>query len=104
MKKPIKSKSGINKKSRLFKKAETVLSAPLIFSIRLYRKYISPIKKPSCRFMPTCSVYAIEALKEWGPIAGSVLAVWRILRCNPFSRGGYDPVPERGKKKGKKAD
>ncbi|NLB16311.1 MAG: membrane protein insertion efficiency factor YidD [Clostridiales bacterium] len=62
--------------------------------IRLYQKFISPLKPPCCRFTPTCSEYAVNALKEWGFIAGTVLSVWRILRCNPFGRGGYDPVPE----------
>lgn len=68
----------------------------LIFFITLYRKYVSPLKPPCCRFTPTCSAYAIEALQKRGVIVGSLLAIWRILRCNPFSRGGYDPVPERG--------
>lgn len=63
--------------------------------VGLYRKYISPLKPPCCRFVPTCSQYAIEAFEEWGFIAGLGLTVWRILRCNPFCRGGYDPVPKR---------
>ena len=67
----------------------------LIWLITLYRKFISPLKKPCCRFTPTCSQYAIEAVKEWGAIRGLALAVWRVLRCNPFGRGGYDPVPKR---------
>lgn len=66
----------------------------LIFLIKLYQKYISPLKgRPTCKFTPTCSEYAIEALKKHGVIKGSLLAIWRILRCNPFSKGGYDPVP-----------
>lgn len=65
----------------------------LVFLISLYRKYISPLKAPCCRFTPTCSQYAIEAINEWGVICGLVLTVWRILRCNPFCKGGYDPVP-----------
>lgn len=68
----------------------------LIFFINLYRKYISPLKPPCCRFTPTCSAYCIEALQKRGLIVGSILGVWRILRCNPFCRGGYDPVPEHG--------
>ena len=48
-----------------------------------------------CRYRPTCSQYAIEALKEWGLICGMALAIWRIIRCNPFSKGGFDPVPKR---------
>lgn len=83
-----------------------ILSYPFVFLIKLYKKYISPYKTPSCRFTPTCSTYAIQALEEWGPIIGLALAVWRIVRCNPFSRGGYDPVPERKifKKKSDKED
>ncbi len=64
----------------------------LIFLIRLYQKYISPHKKPCCRFYPTCSAYAIEAIEKKGAIRGVFLALWRILRCNPFGKGGYDPV------------
>lgn len=81
-----------------------MLSRPFIFLIRLYQKYISPLKPPSCRFTPTCSNYAIQALKEWGLIIGCALTVWRILRCNPFSKGGHDPVPVRkwGKKNKRK--
>ena len=66
----------------------------LIILIKLYRKYISPLKRyPSCRYIPTCSQYAIEAVEKYGAIKGSLLALWRIIRCNPFSKGGYDPVP-----------
>ena len=68
----------------------------MIWLIRLYQKFISPLKPPSCRFTPTCSAYAIEAFRKRGFFVGLILTVSRILRCNPFSRGGYDPVPERG--------
>ncbi len=68
----------------------------MIWLIGLYRKYISPLKPPCCRFTPTCSAYAIEAFKKRGFFVGFILTVWRILRCNPFSKGGYDPVPEKG--------
>ncbi len=68
----------------------------MIALIKLYRRFISPIKPPCCRFTPTCSAYAIEAFTKRGFFAGLILTVWRILRCNPFARGGYDPVPERG--------
>ena len=68
----------------------------MIWLIGLYRKYISPLKPPCCRFRPTCSAYAIEAFKKRGFFVGLILTVWRILRCNPFSKGGYDPVPEKG--------
>ncbi|MBR4889928.1 MAG: membrane protein insertion efficiency factor YidD [Clostridia bacterium] len=64
----------------------------LIYLISLYQKYISPIKKPCCRFYPTCSSYAIEAISKKGVIKGVILSIWRILRCNPFSKGGFDPV------------
>ncbi|MBO4769594.1 MAG: membrane protein insertion efficiency factor YidD [Clostridia bacterium] len=67
-----------------------------IFLIKIYRKIISPLKpRPCCRFYPTCSQYAMEAYREWGFIKGSGLAAWRILRCNPFCRGGVDYVPKR---------
>ena len=68
----------------------------MIWLIGLYRKFISPLKPPCCRFTPTCSAYAIEAFQKRGFFAGLILTTWRILRCNPFGRGGYDPVPERG--------
>ena len=65
----------------------------LILVIRFYREHISPFFPPSCRYTPTCSQYALEAITEYGAWKGTLLAAWRILRCNPFSRGGYDPVP-----------
>ena len=68
----------------------------MIWLVSLYRKFISPIKPPCCRFTPTCSAYAIEAFRKRGFFAGLILTVWRILRCNPFSKGGYDPVPDKG--------
>jgi len=60
--------------------------------IRIYQRYISPAVPPSCRFVPTCSEYGYEAIAKYGIIKGSRLAAWRVLRCNPFGRGGYDPV------------
>ena len=70
--------------------------------ISFYRKFISPLKKPCCRFYPTCSQYAFEAVEKHGALRGSALAVKRIIRCNPYHKGGYDPVPEvYPKKKGK---
>ncbi len=66
----------------------------LIFGIRLYRKYLSPLKvQTHCIYTPTCSKYAMEAIEKYGPFKGSFLACKRILRCNPFAEGGYDPVP-----------
>ena len=64
----------------------------MIALINFYRKYISTLKKPSCRFYPTCSAYALEAIEKYGAIKGSLLSILRILRCNPFGKGGYDPV------------
>lgn len=64
----------------------------LIFLIKLYRKYISPLKPACCRFYPTCSQYAIEAIEKYGVLKGGFMAIKRILRCNPFNKGGYDPV------------
>ncbi len=65
----------------------------LILPIRFYQKFISPLTPPTCRFTPTCSQYAIEAIRKHGPFKGLALAVWRILRCNPWGGSGYDPVP-----------
>lgn len=70
-----------------------ILKKVLILLIKTYRKYISPLKPPSCRFYPTCSQYAIEAIEKYGAMKGSFLAIRRILRCHPFNPGGYDPVP-----------
>lgn len=62
--------------------------------IQFYRNYLSGLKgAPTCKYIPTCSEYAIEAFEKYGVIKGGILSVWRILRCNPFSKGGYDPVP-----------
>lgn len=65
----------------------------LLQPIHFYQKFISPLIPPSCRFTPTCSAYAVEALRKHGPIKGLILAIWRILRCNPWGGSGYDPVP-----------
>jgi putative membrane protein insertion efficiency factor len=62
--------------------------------IRFYRRFISPLKAPTCRFYPTCSQYALDALDIHGPLKGSWLAVKRLSKCHPFHPGGYDPVPE----------
>ncbi|MBQ8344695.1 MAG: membrane protein insertion efficiency factor YidD [Clostridia bacterium] len=71
-----------------------------ILLIRFYRTFLSPLKgNPVCRFTPTCSAYALEAFQKRGFFVGFGLTAWRILRCNPFCAGGYDPVPE--KKKGR---
>lgn len=68
-----------------------------IWCIRLYQRFLSPLKgKPTCRFHPTCSAYALEAFQKRGFFVGIILTVWRISRCQPFGRAGYDPVPEKG--------
>ena len=67
--------------------------------IRAYQVCISPFKRPCCRFYPTCSNYALAALKKHGPLKGVYLSTKRILRCNPFCKGGYDPVPDVKKRK-----
>ncbi|MBW8008930.1 membrane protein insertion efficiency factor YidD [Lactobacillus helveticus] len=66
----------------------------LIFIVRIYQTLISPLFPPSCRYYPTCSNYMIDALKKHGPILGLIMGISRILRCNPFVRGGVDPVPD----------
>ena len=66
----------------------------LLSCIRFYQKHLSGLKGySSCKFYPTCSNYSIEAIEKYGAFKGGILALWRILRCNPFSKGGYDPVP-----------
>jgi len=67
----------------------------LIKLIRFYQKHISSKTPPCCRFYPTCSQYGIEAVGRFGAIKGSIMTIWRILRCNPFVKGGYDPVPPK---------
>ena len=70
-----------------------MMKGVLLSMIRFYRLFISPQKSPCCRFIPTCSEYALEAIQKYGAIKGSWLAVKRILKCHPFHKGGYDPVP-----------
>lgn len=66
----------------------------LIWLIRFYQNYLSGMKYGSCcKYIPTCSQYGIEAIEKYGAVKGGALTIWRILRCNPFSKGGYDPVP-----------
>jgi putative membrane protein insertion efficiency factor len=63
--------------------------------IRLYQRFVSPLLAPRCKYHPSCSEYAVQAIGRYGMLRGSVLAAWRLLRCNPFSHGGYDPVSEQ---------
>lgn len=74
----------------------------LILMVTFYRKAISPYKKPCCRFHPSCSAYALEALKVHGALKGGFLALKRFLRCHPLSPGGFDPVPLKNENKNKK--
>ena len=66
----------------------------LIVLIRWYQKYISPMKKTKCPYIPSCSQYGLEAIEKYGAIKGGILAIWRILRCNSLNKGGFDPVPD----------
>ncbi len=71
-----------------------MLKKGIISLIRFYQKYLSPLKwRTHCIYTPTCSEYAVQAISKYGIIKGILLSLWRILRCNPFSKGGYDPVP-----------
>ena len=63
-----------------------------VFLIKLYQKFVSPLFLPSCRFHPSCSEYAVQAYTKYGIFKGTIKTVWRILRCNPFNNGGFDPV------------
>lgn len=63
--------------------------------VKFYRKFISPLKPPSCKYYPTCSTYALEAFRKHGAIKGIILSAWRLLRCNPWSLGGVDYVPDK---------
>jgi putative membrane protein insertion efficiency factor len=64
-------------------------------TIRFYQRHVSPGIHPTCRFQPTCSQYAYDAVERYGAVRGSLMSIWRILRCNPLNDGGYDPVPDR---------
>jgi uncharacterized protein len=86
------------------------LTALLLAPIRAYQRFISPALPRRCKYYPTCSDYAVQAIRELGVLRGSVVAAWRLVRCNPFSHGGYDPVeaqtlfkPRRAKDTGEAA-
>jgi uncharacterized protein len=65
----------------------------LIAALKLYKRWVSPMLPPACRYVPSCSEYAMEAIERYGVLHGSLLAAWRLVRCHPFAKGGYDPVP-----------
>jgi putative membrane protein insertion efficiency factor len=69
--------------------------ALLLAPIRLYQRFVSPLLPRRCKYLPTCSDYAVGAIRAYGPLRGSILAGWRLLRCNPWSDGGYDPVSDQ---------
>ena len=75
-----------------FKKVEKIAVKIVIWTIKFYQRWISPFFPSTCRFYPTCSQYAIEALGKYGLLKGGLMSIWRVLRCNPFNPGGYDPV------------
>ncbi len=70
----------------------SAFAAIFLAPVRLYQRFISPGLPARCRYHPSCSTYAVEAVRSYGVLRGSVLAAWRLLRCNPWSHGGYDPV------------
>lgn len=74
-----------------------MIARAMIRAIRWYQRFISPLLGHNCRFVPTCSQYAIQALQVHGALKGTLLSVWRILRCNPFGKFGFDPVPPKGR-------
>lgn len=82
----------MKKKYYLLKELNGYLSKLLIYLVRFYQKYISPLKGPTCRFYPTCSQYSIEAIRKYGALKGIYLTIRRLLKCHPFHSGGYDPL------------
>ena len=81
--------------NRLRSVCKRAAALPLIAVVKFYQLCISPFTPPSCRFTPTCSQYAYEAILKWGVVVGILLGSWRILRCNPLSKGGFDKVPDK---------
>jgi len=84
--------SPLQRATRLLARAAV---AGLVLLVRLYQATVSPLLGPCCRYYPSCSAYAIEALRVHGPVRGTLLAAWRVLRCHPLAEGGYDPVPPK---------
>lgn len=80
------------KKYYILKEINRYLSKLLIYLVRFYQKFISPLKGPTCRFYPTCSQYSIEAIRKYGALKGIYLTIRRLLKCHPFHSGGYDPL------------
>ena len=82
----------MKKKYYILKEINGYLSKLLIYLVRFYQKFISPLKGPTCRFCPTCSQYSIEAIRKYGALKGIYLTIRRLLKCHPFHPGGYDPL------------
>jgi len=76
----------------LLKKLNIILSKIFVFLIQIYRKVISPLTPDNCIYYPTCSNYSIQALQKYGFVKGIIMAAWRVIRCNPWNKGGYDPL------------
>lgn len=87
------SNNSVNIVGKLLQSLLAAMGWLLILPIRFYKQFISPFTPPSCRFTPTCSTYAMQAIKRHGPFKGTWLAIKRIARCNPWGGSGYDPVP-----------
>jgi putative membrane protein insertion efficiency factor len=77
------------------KRGVDLLGSALVIGVKVYQRVVSPLLPRSCKYHPTCSQYAVDAIKEFGVMRGVVLAAWRLLRCNPMSYGGYDPVEQQ---------
>jgi putative membrane protein insertion efficiency factor len=75
--------------------APSLATRLLLAPIHFYRRFVSPAFAPRCKYHPTCSAYAMQALRELGPLRGAAVAAWRLARCNPWSNGGFDPLSER---------
>lgn len=84
-----------NRFSEAASRAGKGMARGLIFLIQLYRHMVSPLRPPTCRFVPTCSQYAVDALTEYGLVRGCWLALTRLAKCGPWHQGGWDPIPER---------
>ena len=82
----------MKKKYYILKEINRYLSKLLIYLVRFYQKFISPLKGPTCRFYPTCSQYSIEAIRKYGALKGIDLTIRRLFKCHPFHPGGYDPL------------
>ena len=81
--------------SRFTHRLSELAGAVLLLPIRAYQRFISPAIPARCKYYPSCSAYAVQAVRELGPVRGTIVAVWRLARCNPWSNGGYDPLSER---------